>query len=99
MALEEHFVMPKYAPKLNDLTTTTAIERFYLRFGIQTSHAVRHIVSWVATDAQAEVLKIAPGSAVFIQQAVLFDRRSEIIQVQKNIYVGDVCRFVEVGKP
>lgn len=98
VALEEHFVMPKYAPKLNDLVTATAIERFYLRFGIQTSHAVRHIVLGVATDAQAKVLKIAPGSAVFIQQAVLFDRCSEIIQVQKNIYVGDVCRFVEVGK-
>lgn len=99
MALEEHFVMPKYAPKLSDLVDATSIERFYCRFGIQTSHAVRHIVLGVATAAQAEVLKIAPGSAVFIQQAVLFDRCSAIIQVQKTIYVGDACRFVEVAKP
>ena len=91
--------MPKYAPKLSDLVDATSIERFYCRFGIQTSHAVRHLVLGVATAAQAEVLKIAPGSAVFIQQAVLFDRCSAIIQVQKTIYVGDACRFVEVAKP
>lgn len=98
MALEEHFVMPEYAPKLNDLMNAAAIERFYRRFGIQTSHAVRHIVLGVATAAQAEILKIAPGSAVFIQKAVMFDRHSAVMQIQKTIFVGERCRFVEVAQ-
>lgn len=95
--LLEHFIVPlDRFPHLarHDLAKRSLYEIFETEYGIAVSRARQSLEPVIATEYEAELLKIKPGAPLMLERRLSFDRQERPVEYSKDLFRGDRFRFV-----
>ena len=93
----ERFTLPVHrVPGLEryDLASRSAYEVLETEYGISITRARQSLEPVVASEYEAELLRVSPGAPLMLEQRRSFDQDDQPIEYGNDLYRGDRFRFV-----
>jgi GntR family transcriptional regulator len=99
--LERYLIPVQRAPKLeeHDLEARSVFEILESEYGLTIHRARQTLEPVIATDFEAEVLQVEPGSPLMMERRLSFNEAGEPLESGKDLYRGDRFRFVTESAP
>lgn len=95
IAIENSYHPFKYCPGLENCDLEGSI---YLllkeKFNIEIFRAEESIEPTIASELEAKILNILPGTPLLLLERVTFTKENLIVEYAKDLYRGDKCKFV-----
>jgi GntR family transcriptional regulator len=98
MGLDESYLIHHYCPGIleGDYVTNSLREALAQKYGVRWTHAKQAIRAVLATREQAEVLGVAPRSAVLFVERVSYSQQNVPVEFLRTYYRAD--RYVLYGE-
>jgi GntR family transcriptional regulator len=78
----------------HDLATRSVYEILESEYGVVVSRARQSFEAVVASEYEAELLGIEPGTPLMLEERIGFDQGGEPVEFARDLYRGDRFRFV-----
>lgn len=102
MALETSHLPCALVPEIprERIASGSLYEYLERELGIELSHARQTLEPVVASDAEARVLGVEPGSPLLLMERTTYSRSGEPVEFVRSLYRGDRYKFyVELRRP
>lgn len=101
LLLERLTIPVNRAPELerHDLSSRSLYEILETEYGVSVIRARQSLEPVIATEYEAELLRVKPGAPLMLERRLAFDQNDQPVECGKDLYRGDRFRFVTETAP